>query len=153
MRTAARGRLEGGGGERREQSSCPALVIDTDSRLEAGGWPRLAQAARCCTSSGPCVRVATGHGAVTLDRWADPLQIQLQTSAANYNITTCCQAPTKMAQHFPIGAGNSLQTCIRLILMMGCYVVWAGLVSVSLMRCLCALGHHQASQFEYLEEN
>ena len=115
--------LEGGGGERREQSSCPALVIDTDSRLEAGGWPRLAQAARCCTSSGPCVRVATGHGAVTLDRWADPLQIQLQTSAANYNITTCCQAPTKMAQHFPIGAGNTLQTCIRLILMIGCYVV------------------------------
>ena len=61
-----------------------------------------------------------------------------------------------MVQHFPIGAENTLHT-IHLhptdiddgLSSVG----WAGLVSVSLMRCLCALGHHQASQFEYLEEN
>ena len=55
-----------------------------------------------------------------------------------------------MVQHFPIGAGNTLHTDIDDGLSsVGC----AGLVSVSLMRCLCALGHQQASQFEYLEEN
>ena len=81
-------RLEGGGGERREQSSCPRLVIDTDSGLEPGAW-RLPAAAH----PPPMCDGATATAPSRSERWADPLQIQLQTSADNYNITTCCQSP------------------------------------------------------------
>ena len=137
----------------RDVSSCPRLVIDTDSSLEPGAW-RLAAAAH----PPPMCDGATATEPSRSERWADPLQIQLQTSADNYNITTCCQSPAhnkdgttlshRCREHehtthwHPTDIDDGLSS-----------VGWAGLVSVSLMRCLCALGHHQASQFEYLEEN